>query len=96
VRILTELPVVREMIESNIQQLKSDLQQQGLRVERVEVAIADDPRQHPGRQAQTGSGRKSHAAGDVAPAAAETSAGLRSETSYRWGLGGQTTINMFV
>ena len=95
VRILTELPMVRDMIESNIHQLKSDLQQQGLQVERVEVAVADDPRQHPGRQARTGAGRKGHAAGDVAPAAAETSAGLRPEAAYRWGLGGQTTINMF-
>ena len=95
VRIHTELSMVRDMIESNIQQLKSDLQQQGLRVERVEVAVTDDPRQHPGRQAQTGAGRKGHAAGGVEPAAAETSAGLRPEASYRWGLGGQTTINMF-
>jgi hypothetical protein len=95
VRIHTELPMVRDMIESNIQQLKSDLQQQGLRVERVEVAVADDPRQHPGRQAQTGAGRKGHAAGDVAPAVDEISTGLRPETSYRWGLGGKTTINMF-
>jgi hypothetical protein len=95
VRILTELPMVRDMIESNIQQLKSDLQQQGLQVERVEVAVADDPRQHPGRQARTGAGRKGHADGDVAPAAAETGAGLRPEAAYRWGRGGQTTINMF-
>jgi flagellar hook-length control protein FliK len=95
VRILTELPMVRDMIESNIQQLKSDLQQQGLRVERVEVAVADDPREHPGRQAWTGAGRKGHADGDGVPAAAETSTGLRPEASYRWGLGGQTTINMF-
>jgi flagellar hook-length control protein FliK len=95
VRILTELPVVRDMIESNIQQLKSDLQQQGLRVERVEVAVADDPREHPGRQAWTGADRKGHAYGDVAPEAAETSSELRPEASYRWGLGGQTTINMF-
>ena len=95
VRILTELPMVRDMIESSIQQLKSDLQQQGLRVERVEVAVADDPRQHPGRQARNGTGRKGHADGGVAPAAAETSAGLRPEAAYRWGPGGQTTINMF-
>jgi flagellar hook-length control protein FliK len=95
VRILTELPMVRDMIESNIQLLKSDLQQQGLRVERVEVAVADDPREHPGRQAWTGAGRKGHADGDGVPAAAEPSAGLRPEASYRWGLGGQTTINMF-
>jgi flagellar hook-length control protein FliK len=95
VRILTELPMVRDMIESNIHQLKSDLQQQGLQVERVEVAVSDDPRQHPGRQARTGAGRKGLAAGGVAPAAAETGAGLRPEAAYRWGRGGQTTINMF-
>jgi flagellar hook-length control protein FliK len=95
VRILTELPMVRDMIESNIHQLKSDLQQQGLQVERVEVAVSDDPRQHQGRQARTGAGRKGHANGDVAPAAAEISARLRPEAAYRWGLGGQTTINMF-
>jgi flagellar hook-length control protein FliK len=95
VRILTELPMVRDMIESSIQQLKSDLQQQGLRVERVEVAVADDPRQHPGRQARNGAGRKGHADGNAAPTAAEIGAGLRPEASYRWGRGGQTTINMF-
>ncbi|MDO8943575.1 MAG: flagellar hook-length control protein FliK, partial [Desulfobacterales bacterium] len=95
VRILTELPMVRDMIESSIQQLKSDLQQQGLRVERVEVAVADDSHQNPGRQARNGANRKGHADGDVAPAAAEISAGLRPEAAYRWGRGGQTTINMF-
>jgi flagellar hook-length control protein FliK len=95
VRILTELPMVRDMIEGNIQQLKSDLQQQGLQVQRVEVAVADDPRQHPGRQTRTGAGRKGHADGGVAAAASETGAGLRPEAAYRWGLGGQTTINMF-
>jgi flagellar hook-length control protein FliK len=95
VRILTELPMVRDMIEGSIQQLKSDLQQQGLLVERVEVAVSDDPRQHPGRQARNFGGRKGDADADVAPAAAETSAGLRPEAAYRWGLSGQTTINMF-
>jgi len=87
--------MVRDMIESNIQQLKSDLQQQGLRVERVEVAVADDHRENPGRQAWSGAGRKGSADGDVAPALDEISAELRPEAAYRWGLGGQTTINMF-
>jgi hypothetical protein len=95
VRILTELPIVRDLIENNIQQLKSDLQQQGLQVERIEVAVADDPRQHPGRQARAGAGRKGHADGDSAPVAADISAGLRPEAAYRWGPGGPTTINMF-
>jgi len=70
--VLARAEGVRDMIEGNIQQLKSDLQQQGLRVERVEVAVADDRREQPGRQAWTGAGRKGHADGDVAPVAAET------------------------
>ncbi len=45
VRILAEMPLVRDWIEAGLQQLKSDLEQQGLRVERLEVAIAPDGRQ---------------------------------------------------
>ena len=95
VRILTEHSMVRDMIQSNIHQLKSDLQQQGLQVQRVEVAVADDPRQNPRRQAQPGPGWKGHADGGDAPAADEISAELRPEVASRWDLGGQTTINMF-
>ncbi len=45
VRILAETPLVRDWIEAGLQQLKSDLEQQGLRVERLEVTIAPDGRQ---------------------------------------------------
>jgi flagellar hook-length control protein FliK len=42
VKILTEFGFVKDMIENNIQQLKSDLQQQGLNVDKVEVSVARD------------------------------------------------------
>lgn len=42
VKILTEFPVVKDMIENNIQQLKSDLQQQGLNVDKLEVSVSND------------------------------------------------------
>ena len=42
VRILTEFGFVKDMIENNIQQLKSDLQQQGLNVDKVEVSVSRD------------------------------------------------------
>lgn len=45
VRILAEMPLARDWIEAGLQQLKLDLEQQGLRVERLEVAIAPDDRQ---------------------------------------------------
>jgi flagellar hook-length control protein FliK len=42
VKILTEFAVVKDMIESNIQQLKSDLQQQGLNVDKLEVSVSNN------------------------------------------------------
>ena len=42
VRILTEHSFVKDMIENNIQQLKSELQQQGLSVDELEVSVASD------------------------------------------------------
>ncbi|MDY6791180.1 MAG: flagellar hook-length control protein FliK [Thermodesulfobacteriota bacterium] len=46
VRILTELPVVKEMIESNLGQLKSDLQSHGMEIDRLDVSVASDSQQH--------------------------------------------------
>jgi hypothetical protein len=42
IKILTEYPFVKEMLENNIQQLKSELQQQGLVVDRLEVSVSRD------------------------------------------------------
>jgi hypothetical protein len=54
VRILTELPAVRDMIEAGIQQLKSELQSQGLQVDRLEVSVSDDLRRHSEHKARQG------------------------------------------
>ena len=42
------------MVENNIQQLKTDLQQQGLNVDKLEVAVSDDADEHKHRQQKTG------------------------------------------
>jgi hypothetical protein len=42
VKILTEFGFVKDMIENNIQQLKADLQQQGLDVDKVDVSVSRD------------------------------------------------------
>jgi flagellar hook-length control protein FliK len=42
IKILAEHAFVKEMLENHIQQLKSELQQQGLAVERVEVSVSRD------------------------------------------------------
>ena len=39
VKILTEFGFVKEMIDNNIQQLKADLQQQGLQVDKLDVSV---------------------------------------------------------
>ncbi len=42
VKILTEFGFVKEMVENNIHQLKAELQQQGLQVDKLEVAVSND------------------------------------------------------
>ncbi len=96
VRIVTELPMVRDLIEQNLHQLKSDLQQQGLQVERVEVSVADDPRRDAGRQDRTG-GRRNGRGPDALEGPELGSTEQRAQTlSDFWSSGGRTTINMFV
>jgi flagellar hook-length control protein FliK len=96
VRILTELASVRDMIETGLPQLKSELQSQGLQVERLEVAVADDHRQRDWQQAQTAQGWKAAAEG-AGPAAEASAAEHRFEPVYRNPrAGGAPTIDTFV
>jgi len=42
-KILTEHGFVKDMIENNIHQLKADLQQQGMTIDKLQVAVSSDP-----------------------------------------------------
>jgi flagellar hook-length control protein FliK len=42
VRIVAELPFVKDMLENNLNQLKAELQAQGLQVDELEVSVAHD------------------------------------------------------
>lgn len=42
IRIVTELPVAKEMIENNIHQLKAELQGQGLQIDKFEVSLSQN------------------------------------------------------
>jgi flagellar hook-length control protein FliK len=46
VRILTEYPLVKELIENNLPQLKSELQNHGLEIDELEVSVDHDADQH--------------------------------------------------
>ncbi len=52
VRILTQNPLVKDMIESNLAQLKANFQNQGLEIEKFDVSVAQDSDQN-----GTGDGR---------------------------------------
>lgn len=76
VRIVAELAHVREILETHMAQLKSDLQQQGLQVDRLEVAVAEGERRSPGRHGNPG--RRRTATPALAGAAAAESVRLDS------------------
>ncbi len=46
VRILTEHPIVKELIENNFQLLKTELQNHGLKIDELEVSVDHNPDQH--------------------------------------------------
>jgi flagellar hook-length control protein FliK len=46
VRMLTEIPLVKDMIENNINQLKADLQNHGLEIDKFDVFFSRDSDQH--------------------------------------------------
>jgi flagellar hook-length control protein FliK len=95
VRIVTELAAVRDMIESGLNQLKSELQSQGLQVERLEVAVADDHRQRGWQQANTAPAWKT--AGSSASALERSDIEERSSSFYdRPRSSGAASIDMFV
>jgi flagellar hook-length control protein FliK len=42
IKIATEFPFVKDMLENNLHQLKADLQAQGLNIDELEVSVAHD------------------------------------------------------
>jgi flagellar hook-length control protein FliK len=58
IKIAAEFPFVKEMLESNLNQLKAELQAQGLQINALEVSIANDsyadgnPNQKPAESAK--------------------------------------------
>ena len=46
VRMLTEIPLVKDIVENNINHLKADLQNHGLEIDKFDVFLTRDPDQH--------------------------------------------------
>ncbi len=96
VRIVTELSAVRDMIETGLNQLKSELQSQGIQVERLEVSVADDHRQRGWQRANTASAWKTTAANDVSAIERSDMEERSASPYYRSRSGGTAGIDMFV
>ena len=95
VRITTEFPAVRDMIEAGLQQLKSELQNQGLHVDRLEVSVSDDPHKQPRRQAKPDANSRPGAAEGVFSADRRTAENRLEPVYYRARPIGAATIDMF-
>lgn len=95
VRITTEFPAVRDMIEAGLQQLKSDLQNQGLHVDRLEVSVSDDPHKQPRRHAKPDGSSRSGAAEGVFSADRRAAENRLEPVYYRARPAGAATIDMF-
>ena len=61
VRIVAELPFVKEMLENNLNQLKTELQAQGLQVDELEVSVANDNRAEDDRYQRAAEMRRARA-----------------------------------
>jgi flagellar hook-length control protein FliK len=60
VKIVTELPITKDLIDNNIQQLKSDLQQQGLNVDKLEVSVSNNSDKYENPQQTAGRSKNKH------------------------------------
>jgi len=98
VRILTEAPAVRDMIETGLQQLRSELQSQGLKVDRLEVAVSDHYREPRQRQEKAGDRSGSAARVGGVDETERSAAGDRVEPAYfrKPPSARRSTVDMFV
>jgi flagellar hook-length control protein FliK len=95
IRIMTESPVARDLIDANAHQLKTELQQQGLNVESIQVSVSDD--QHdPNRGArQREAFLRQMAATGRRPAEEERDRGNYGASQPKPGRSGATGIDYF-
>jgi flagellar hook-length control protein FliK len=84
------------MIEAGLQQLKSELQNQGLHVDRLEVSVSDDPHKQPRRQGKPDANSRPGAVEGVSAADRKAAQERLEPAYYRPRPGGAATIDMFV
>jgi flagellar hook-length control protein FliK len=95
VKILTEFGFVKDMVENNIHQLKADLQQQGLNVDKLEVAVSSDADEYKNPQEKAGQAKDRQRSN--APINPGNREGETREHAGNFGLkkAGATTVDYF-
>jgi len=95
VKILTEFGFVKDMVENNIHQLKADLQQQGLNVDKLEVAVSSDADEYKNPQEKAGQAKDRQCSN--APINPGNREGETREHAGNFGLkkAGATTVDYF-
>jgi flagellar hook-length control protein FliK len=95
IRIMTESPMARDLIDANAHQLKTELQQQGLNVESIQVSVSDD-QNDPNRGArQREAFLRQMAATGRRPAEEERDRGNYGSSQPKPGRSGATGIDYF-
>ena len=95
VKILTEFVFVKDMIENNIQQLKAELQQQGLEVDKVDVSVSRDSQGNKHHQENMGQAGKGQRAADAKDGASEREGESEHPNRSILGAEGQRRVDFF-
>lgn len=95
VKILTEFGFVKDMIENSVQQLKAELQQQGLEVDKVDVSVSRDSQgnKHPQENMEHAGNRRHRADANDSGNEREEQPELPKRFSRR--AGGPATVDYF-
>ncbi len=88
IKIMTEFPMARDLLESSLPQLKAELQQQGLEVEEFEVRFEDEKQQFRREERRARGGRQNnripgHVAEEEVHASEEKMQGIRRGAGER-------------
>jgi flagellar hook-length control protein FliK len=96
IKILTELPVAKEMIENNLHQLKAELQGQGLEIDKFEVSLSQGSDKNGVERGFTGSKKMKRGFGHKGDSKTISSTpDVEREDLARNQLSGNGAINLF-
>jgi flagellar hook-length control protein FliK len=95
-RVLTESPMVKDLIEHNIQHLRAELQQHGLKMDVVNVSLTNDSQTSTGGQWRTPRGKAGFRVGRVPSGEPESAATDRTAAPIVTRRSGNSAIDYFI